>query len=341
MSVQKLPVIHGGRYRPICHLGNGNFGEVWLATDLVQGDDVAVKLLQPNVKLDAALLESQVLTKLRHHERIVTIRNVELAPPLPFIATDYMAKGSIGARLKAGQVSLLDAVRWIREGLDGLAFAHDEGIIHRDVKLDNFLLDANERAVLSDFGIAEDTVRGLLANPAVYVRHAAPEVFSVGTSKASDIYALGCTLHRLVTREFPFPAGETSATSALTDPHKLNAQVPMSLTRVVRTALAPDPADRYPDARRMLTALMSCQISFCWEQVADPTTLETWWADGGDGQYLLRMTENRGIYAIKVTRDKGSGHRRISGVRETTDRRSEAERLRRKLLLGLVSGGRC
>lgn len=96
-------------------------------------------------------------------------------------------------------------LRWTREALDGLAHAHDEGVVHRDIKPDNLLLDADDRAVLSDFGIAEDTIRELIAVPQVYVPHVAPEVISgAQSSTASDIFAMGCTAYRLLTGERPF-----------------------------------------------------------------------------------------------------------------------------------------
>jgi serine/threonine protein kinase len=269
----------------------------------------------------------------------VHIRNVELAPPFPFIATDYLKNGSVGARLKKGRVSMVDAVRWTREALDGLAYAHDAGIIHRDIKPDNLLLDDHGRAVLSDFGIAEDTIRGLIANPAVYVRHAAPEVPLNGTSKASDIYAMGCTLYRLLAGEFPFPEGVDAASGTLVDPHRLNPQIPMALTRVVRTALAADPGERYEDARRMLATLMACDVRFCWKPEDDPGTEETWRAEGADGEYVLKITESRGTLTLLITRDKGAGHRRVWSA--STVRRAEADRLRRKMLLAVVADGRC
>ena len=67
-----------GRYRLVAHLGNGNFGEVWQARDLWQDSEVALKLVGPNVTLDEVLLEVQLLTRLREHDRVVTIRNVQI-----------------------------------------------------------------------------------------------------------------------------------------------------------------------------------------------------------------------------------------------------------------------
>ena len=340
MAGSGLPVLHHGRYPLVRSLGSGSFGEVWLAQDVFQGDEVAIKLLGRHVQLDAALLEAQVLTRLRLHERVVTIRNIELAPPVPFIAMDYMPGGSVGDRLQAGDLSLVDAVRWTREGLDGLAHAHDEQVLHRDLKPDNLLLDANGRAVLSDFGIAEDTMRNLLVVPHLYVPHIAPELLTgAASSRASDIFAMGCTLYRLLTGELPFTTPTDAATGKFTTPHRVDPQIPMSVTRVVSTALAVNPGDRYEDARAMLGALMKCNVSHCWTRTDQAGDLETWTATGADGVYVLRLTQRpRGGFLLAATRDMGKGPRHI--YKQTFDRRSDADRQRRNLLVGLVETGR-
>lgn len=338
MSSPALPVIHHGRYALVRSLGGGHFGEVYLARDVFQDDIVAVKILGQSVSVDAALLEAQSLTRLRRHERVVTIRNVELAPPLPFIAMDYMVGGSVGARLEAGDVSLVEAVRWTREALDGLAHAHDMGILHRDVKPDNLLLDGHDRAVLSDFGIAEDTVRSLLAVGHAYWPHAAPDMVTQGSSRATDIFAMGCTLYRLLTGQHAFATRTDVATVSYTAPHRLNPQVPMSVTRVVQKALAADPAARYEDARAMLGALMACNVSFSWVRDDQTGHLETWKAVGVDGAYELRLeAAPRGDFLVAMTRDKGSGPRHV--FRQTVERQSEALRIRRNLLVGFVETG--
>src|SRR6266508_2442974 len=223
------------RYRLAGHLGNGNFGEVWRGRDVQQDVEVAVKLVAPHVTLDEVLLETQLLTRLRDHERVVTVRNVSIDPPVPFIVMYYLPSGSVEARLESGQVSLVQAVRWTRNALAGLGHAHAMGVLHRDIKPGNLLLDDELRAVLSDFGIAEDTVRNLLANPNVYGVHAAPELLQgLGSSVQTDIFALGCTLYRLATGTYPFASiADIQAWVGPKDAHKLNPQIPLSLTRVL------------------------------------------------------------------------------------------------------------
>jgi serine/threonine protein kinase len=331
-------VLHNGRYGLFELLGSGFFGEVWRSRDNLQGDEVAVKLLGRNVTLDAALLEAQLLTRLRAHERIIMIRNVELAPPAPFIVMEYMPAGSVSDRLASGAVTLVDAVRWTREALDGLAHAHDMGVLHRDVKPANLLLDRHDRAVLSDFGIAEDTVRQFLAAPHAYIPHKAPELDMQGSSRQSDIWAMGCTLYRLLTGRYPFATEADASHGKVTDPHRINPQIPLAISRVVRQALAVDRAERYPDARAMLAALMEPDVRHCWLAISDPTAIECWKSTTPDGIFMLRFSERpRSGYEVAVTRDRGSGPRHV--VRERLSQRGDALRVRRNCLLQLVSDG--
>ena len=331
-------VLHNGRYGLFQRLGSGFFGEVWRSRDNLQGDEVAVKLLGHNVTLDAALLETQLLTRLRAHERVITIRNVELAPPAPFIVMEYLPAGSVGDRLRAGTVTVVDAVRWTRETLDGLGHAHDMGVLHRDIKPDNLLLDQHDRAVLSDFGIAEDTVRQLLAAPQAYIPHKAPELDVHGSSLQSDIWAMGCTLYRLLTGRYPFATETEASHGKLTDPHRVNPQIPLAITRIVRQALAVAPADRYANAGAMLGALMEPEVRHAWTAVSDTDAIERWTATTSDGCFTLRLRQrSRGDYEVSVTRDRGSGPRHV--VQERFPQRGDAIRVRRNCLLKLVSEG--
>ncbi|MGB8329206.1 MAG: serine/threonine-protein kinase [Polyangiales bacterium] len=184
----KTVILGNGRYGLLTLLGEGYFGEVYLAEDLELEEKVAIKLPSDEVELDEVLLEARMLNLLRKHERIVSIRNVELEPPRPFIVMDYLPNGSVEARMEAGEIAVIDTVRWTRDTLDGLAYAHSLGVIHRDIKPGNLLLDDNGGAVISDFGLAEDTVRKRIAHPDyLYGAHAAPELMAgEPTTPSSD-----------------------------------------------------------------------------------------------------------------------------------------------------------
>lgn len=331
-------VIHNGRYALLDELGSGFFGEVWRARDNLQGDEVAVKLLNPRVTLDQALLEARILTELRRHERVVTIRNVELLPPLPFIVMDYYPAGSVGSRLTTGDVTIVEAVRWTRDALDGLAYVHSRGFIHRDIKPDNFLLDQMDRGVLADFGIAEDTVRKLLAASTMYMPHRAPELVHSPSSRASDIWAMGCTLYRLLTGEYPFADNAAIQAGQFESPHRLDPQIPMAVTRVVQRALAVDPADRYPDAEAMRTELLNCTVAYSWQSIDDPDTNETWRGNGRDGVYTLTVAPApRDQIEVNMKRDKGSSPRSV--FKQRFAKSADALRTRRKLLTHFVEQG--
>lgn len=330
------------RYLLADPLGNGNFGEVWRAQDTWQDAVVAIKLIGPHVTLDEVLLEAQLLTRLREHDRVVTVRNVAIAPPLPYIVMDYLPKGSVEARLAADGTSVVNAVRWTRNALAGLGHAHSLGVLHRDIKPGNLLIDAEERAVLSDFGIAEDTIRNLLANPNVYGLHAAPELLhGRGSSVQTDIFAIGCTLYRLLTGTYPFASiDEIRDSLEPTDVHKLNPQLPLSLRNVVRTALAHDPVDRYADARRMNEDLGDCGVRNSWTRATDPATIETWQARTPDGLYELRVVARprAGGFEVIAKLDQGAGLRQV--LRQPYATQARAMQGRRTVLVRVVQGER-
>lgn len=345
---QPQPILlQNGRYVLSRFLGRGSFGEVWAGRDVVQDAPVAVKLIDLGVNLDpalvqqaaaGALLETRVLTRLRESDRIVTIRNVAIETPMAFIVMDYLPNGSVEGRAGAAHVSLVEAVRWPREALDGLAYAHGLGVIHRDIKPGNLLLDDEERAVLSDFGIAEDTLHNLLAINQVYVNHAAPELLQgQPSSQQTDIWAMGCTLYRLVTGQLPFADTAAIQGEEPPDAHRLNPQVPMSLTRVIRKMLSKNPINRYSNAREVIDDLIDCGITNSWETVADPGTVETWASSTGHGDFELTVKQDRSqAYEVRVRRNLGAGMRQVH--RDVLSTKARALQVRRGLLVRLVEG---
>jgi serine/threonine protein kinase len=326
-----------GRYQLLNKLGAGGFGEVWRAQDTHQDAIVAVKLIGPHVTIDQVLLEARLLTRLLNHERIIGIRNL-LVGPIPLIVMDYLPNGSLEDRLANGSVSIAEATRWAREGLDGLAHAHELGVLHRDIKPANLILDNEERVVVSDFGIAEDTLKNLIASRAVYRLHAAPELLTGSpSSPATDIWAMGCTFYRLLTGEYPFADEHEIANGRPADVHRLNPQIPLALTRVVQKALAPNPANRYATAREMITDLTRCRVACGWQRLPPDGALERWGTTLGQATYELTLREIKGgSFEVRMRKDIGSGLRQVSKGR--FDRHAAAHLKRRRLLMAVVEG---
>jgi serine/threonine-protein kinase len=314
-------------------LGEGNFGEVYLGQDTHQDVPVAIKLFRGGVTFDQVMREAQVQTRLSQHSRIASIRNVRLEPPRPFMVMDYFPGGSVDDRLDRDDVAMVDALRWTRDALSGLGHAHALGIVHRDVKPSNLLLTPNGRAVISDFGVAEDTVRRIQVDGQIYWRHMAPEVPVDGSSPASDLWATACTLYRLLTGEYPFAGPDAVASGEFELPHRLNPQIPMSLSRVVEKALQLDPADRFESADQMSAALNDCHVVCSWAR-GDGDAIETWTASAADADYVVELRERPRVgLELKATRDLrgGAGSRTVR-----TERFESIGRARQRLRSWLV-----
>ena len=334
---KRVPV-PGGRYFLVKHLGDGNFGEVWLADDDHEGDRVAIKFLDPAAAIDSVLAETKVQARLREHDRVVGIRNVVLGPPRAHIVMDYVPGGSTEKRLEDGQVTLVEAVRWVRDALDGLAHTHSLKILHRDLRPANLLIDAAERAVLSDFGLAEDTVRNLLATPAIYVPNAAPELVQGGPSSVStDLWAMGCTLYRLIAGESPFDTQQEILNGSYEPVHYLDPQVPLRLSRVVDKALSVDPAARYATAAEMRGELIGCGVMHSFDWVDTPGALECWVADTAQGRVEVKIGEKRGQFEVLVRLDRGAGLRKRTSHRGLTE--AQARQRARGHMVHVVQGG--
>jgi predicted Ser/Thr protein kinase len=244
-------------------LGRGGFSVVYVARDRRLGSDVAVKLLVPppaaaEVARERMRREVQVVRALSH-ANIVPVYEFMEEGPWSFIVMEYVAGPDLQVRVRQrGRLAADQAVRLGRDLAAALAAAHRRGILHRDVKPQNVLLDPDGRFRLTDFGSAKldgqlgVTATGTLAGTPDYL---APEVAAGRRGDArADLYALGLTLYYALAGELP-DRSHPPAAGAGFHPGSVVPGVPDWLDDVVARATAPAPEDRFPSAAALEEAL--------------------------------------------------------------------------------------
>jgi eukaryotic-like serine/threonine-protein kinase len=245
-------------------------GDVYRATDGLLSRTVAVKVLaerharNPDVRARFTR-EASAAARLSAHPNVVTVFDVGEHDGQPFIVMEYLNGGSVHDRARAEPVAPGRAVEWLRQAAAGLDAAHAQGIVHRDVKPANLLLDDEDRVHVTDFGIASAagfdtlTLPGTVLGTAGYL---SPEQARGETATAaSDRYALGVVAYELLTGQRPY-AAETPVTEAfahLNAPIPSAAQAAPALPRgvdaVFERALAKEPNDRPASAGELVEEL--------------------------------------------------------------------------------------
>jgi hypothetical protein len=255
------------RYEIRREIGRGGYSIVYQAWDRAVGADVAVKLLVPPPA--TAHLARERLRREVHavrglsHGNIVAVYDLLDEGPWSFIVMEYVAGSDLAVRVRQrGPLAAADAVRLGRDVAAALAAAHRRGILHRDVKPQNILLDPDGRARLTDFGSARlDDQLGITATGALAgtLAYAAPEIVAGRRGDArADVYALGLTLHYALTGALPGPPAGHSPTVAADEGHRPGALAPATpewLDDVVARATAAAAEHRYPTAAALEEAL--------------------------------------------------------------------------------------
>src|SRR3954454_17329946 len=147
------------RYRVVRHVANGGMGAVYAAEDGLLGRPVAIKVLASHLAEDPVnrerfQREARAAARLSTHPNVITVYDVGEHRGRPFLVMELMAGGSIAQRLRSERPDRAQALTWLAGAAAALDFGHAHGIVHRDVKPPNLLLDANERVHVADFGIA-------------------------------------------------------------------------------------------------------------------------------------------------------------------------------------------
>lgn len=278
-----------GEYSLERELGRGGMGIVYLARDVRLDRDVAIKVLpshladMPDAR-DRFLREARTAASLSH-PHIVPIHRVGEAGGFVFFVMSYVEGETLGERLRArGPLSAAEATRLLREVAWALAYAHGRGIVHRDVKPDNILLEAGTgRALVTDFGIAfggahssGSTEPGRIVGTAHFM---SPEqAASEPIDGRSDLYALGVVGYLAVSGRLPFESANVpallvrQATERPPSVAQVAPGVPAALGSVIDRCLAREPEARFPDGEALAEAL----VPSAENRPVLPATLRAW-----------------------------------------------------------------
>ncbi len=262
-----------GRYRVVSRLGSGGMADVYLAQDTLLGRQVALKLLHHRFSEDQEFVErfrrEASSAAGLSHPNVVSVYDRGEWDGTYYIAMEYLPGRSLKAVVREhGPLAPDDAIDIAIQILLALRFAHRRGIIHRDIKPHNVILDEEGRAKVTDFGIAragasDMTMTGSIMGTAQYLSPEQAQGHPV--SETSDLYAVGVVLYELLTGVVPFE-GESAVTIALkqvsaqpTPPSQRNPQVGPALDAVVMRSLAKDPAARFASADDLIAALQQAR----------------------------------------------------------------------------------
>ena len=251
-----------GKYSLVRKIGSGGMSSVYKAIDETNQNAVAVKVLPPGLD-DAQNFrlrferEAKILMRLRH-PHIVPLLDFGSDDGIYYMVMPLMEVGTLRERLRKGPIRPEQGAIIIRQISEALQFAHNAGMVHRDVKPSNILMDGEDNAWLSDFGTAyvSNATASLTGSSVIGTpQYMAPEqARGEPVSEKTDVYALGIVLYQMCTGQLPFDADTPLAiamkhtTEPLPRPTLINPNIPQEVGKVLIRALEKRPEDRYASA---------------------------------------------------------------------------------------------
>jgi len=262
--------VFADRYRIIESLGRGGMGRVYKAFDTEVKEQVALKLIKPEIARDEATIERfrnelKVARKVSHRN-VCRMHDLGKAEEGYYITMEYVEGKDLKSHIRrVGKLTEADIINIAQQVCDGLKEAHELGIIHRDMKPQNIMIDKNDRVKIMDFGIARSvgapgvTATGVLIGTPDYLSPEQAEGEEV--DHRSDIYSFGVILYEMVTGTVPF-YGDTALSVALKhksqlppDPRKLNPEISEDLSRLILICMEKGRGRRYQTAHELLADL--------------------------------------------------------------------------------------
>ncbi|MBR2168442.1 MAG: serine/threonine protein kinase [Paludibacteraceae bacterium] len=257
--------IFDSRYELVRLIGRGGFAEVWLVKDSLTGLEEALKIYAPGSGMDEdglkVFVKELIVAHDLHHPHLLTPNMLGQYERQPYLIMQYCPNGSLNK--KVGKCTEEEAWKILEHVASGLAYLHEQGVVHQDIKPDNILVDTKGNYVITDFGIslrAKTTLRKSMraqANSGT-MAYMAPERFSAEPHpmSANDIWSLGAMMFEIIEGKVPFEEQGGGKQKSGADIPTMHADVSDNLKQVIRSLLALDPEER-PTAAELVELIMS------------------------------------------------------------------------------------
>ncbi len=268
-------MVLGNRYEILGVIGKGGMGWVYKARDREIDRVVAIKVIKPDLARDETVIarfkDEIILARKVTHKNVLRIFDISEAEGFKFISMPYIEGKDLKAIItERGKMPIDEALDIAVQVLEALKSAHDVGVVHRDLKPHNILIDADGNACVTDFGIAKSmddgclTVTGQIVGTPDYMSPEQAEGRDV--DGRSDLYSFGLVLYEMLTGRVPFKADSIITTLMLrlreiaAPPSQANPEVPAWIDRLVMRALERRPDDRYASAEEILADIERAHV---------------------------------------------------------------------------------
>lgn len=302
-----------GRFKLIEIAGMGGFGTVWRAMDLQLQREVAVKIPRiehtSKTQLSTLIREARFAARLRH-PNIVTVYEVGEEQGTTYIVTDFINGKNLKEWKKDRQISPVDAARLVAKMAVAIEHAHQQGVIHRDLKLANVMMDSEGNPHITDFGLAKREARddslaveGQLMGTPAYMSPEQARADHGNTDRRTDIYALGVILYELITGSTPYRGDVPELLYQILSvppvaPRSINTAIPGDLEAICLKCLAKEASKRYGTAQALADDLYLFLNGETLVGIPVPLTKRVWKWFQRHRRYVATLTTVATIFAF-------------------------------------------